>query len=153
MHNIIVQLFRCLLLSIIAASFPLQKAEAETVLYCQSGLATGFAIENGSYITSGFLPTRYTVKVVGDFSEVIINNNIFDCRPSYSASFQSHQITCFHTANLNKSGDRVDYGGLPKLFYYDKKTQRFLFVDGKTTGSAENGGDSDNLYAGKCESF
>ena len=152
MQNIKVKLVRYLSLLIVSV-VPFQNATAETVLYCQSELATGFSSINGSYKAMEFTPKRYTVKVLGDFSEVILGKSIYDCRPSISNSRMPHLVTCFHTAWIREDGKRLELGGLPKLFYYDRKTQRFLFADLRTTGYSENGPDTENLYAGKCETF
>ena len=147
------QLLAKLLMLLIFSVSPLKKADADTVLYCQSELATGFANKNGKYVSGDFKAQRYTVRVMGDFSEIFIGSRIFDCRPSYGPSFKPNAITCFHTAQISKSGERVDYGGLPELFFYDKEAKRFLYANLSNNGYAGNGEDTDNLYAGKCESF
>lgn len=147
------QLLTRLLMLLILFLFPLKQATAETVLYCQSELATGIFEENGKYDTSKFQPERYTVKVVGDFSEIFIKNRIYDCRPSFGSSYKPHLITCFHTAKLSDSGNRVDYGGMPEVFFYNRELKRFIFANLSTSGYGSNDTDTDVLFAGKCETF
>ena len=139
---------------LIFLALPLTRVAADTVMYCSSEHSIGVYEENGSYSTQNFKMGRFTVKVDGDFDEVTIGKSIFDCRPSYDANFDANKITCFHDAEIsNNGGHRVDYGGLPLLFFYNRGTNRFTYFAGSTEAYASNGPDSDNLYAGRCESF
>ena len=131
-----------------------QHGHAETVMYCSTELSTGFLKKNNKYEETSFVLDRYTVKVVGDFNEVIIGEAYFDCRASFGPDYLPHIISCFHTAQISESGNRVDYGGLPELFHYNKQTQKFVYADVSTAGFAgEDAVDTDTLSAGRCERF
>ena len=134
-----------------------QSAHADTVLYCAEDVSTGLSNSSGSWKTTDFKLERFSVKVIGDFSQIIKDDNIYDCRPAFSASFEPHRLTCFHTASFSDSGNIVEYGGLPKVFHFNAKTQRFVDVSVSTYGFTEDGtqdnSDTDSMSGGKCENF
>ena len=54
---------------------------AENVLYCSTAanLATGFSKQDGRWRTYEFPDQRFSAKKVGNFSSVIINDDMFSC--------------------------------------------------------------------------
>ena len=58
-------LFLCVVVMGVSFSFNLK---AETVLYCQSELHTGFIKKGGKWRTSEFKLNRYTIKFNNDYS-------------------------------------------------------------------------------------
>ena len=57
------------------------QAGAENVLYCSTAanLATGFSKQDGRWRTYEFPDQRFSAKKVGNFSSVIINDDMFSC--------------------------------------------------------------------------
>ena len=57
------------------------QAGAENVLYCSTApnLATGIVNEDGKWRTGRFREERFSLKEVGNFSSVIIDNTVFSC--------------------------------------------------------------------------
>ena len=117
-------------------------------------MGSGFAPKNNKYVATNITLKRYAVKVVGDFEQVILNNLYFNCHESFSPDFKPHLITCFHAGTIDDEGNRVPFGGLPDLFYYNKETAKFSYVSVSVGGfTHRDGGDTDYLFAGVCEKF
>ena len=128
------------------------RAQADTVMYCSAELSTGIFEENGSYDTTAFKKDRYAVKVTGDFDEVLIGANFFDCRHSFDMNFRPHERTCFHAGQIH-NGSRVSYGGLPLVFFYNQTTKRYIYFQASVEGYAGKSSDTDSMDAGICEDF
>lgn len=144
-----------IILTTIGYAACVSSAYADNVLYCSEEIATGFKSTDGRWKTSDYVKERYTLKFNDDFSKLEKGLDIFECRAAYSANFEPNLITCFHSAQYGSAEDRTVYpfGGLPKFFYFDKSTLKFVFADVSTDGFVRDGRDSDNLNAGKCETF
>ena len=72
---------------------------------------------------------------------------------SIQRNLQAKKITCYHDDSISKDGRRVDYGGFPNLFHFNKEKKRFVYAEMSTPGYSDNGSDSDSLNAGTCEDF
>lgn len=57
-------------------------ASADQVLYCVDELATGFFKKDGEYIEGSFKREKRTVKVLGEYTGVILDNTRFNCSES-----------------------------------------------------------------------
>ena len=59
--------------------------KADTVLYCQSELATGFIKENGAWKETNFRQQRYTIKFNKDYSrlEGLSSRSSMECSIRY----------------------------------------------------------------------
>lgn len=131
------------LLLIIALLFS-TPAWAETVLYCQSEVATGLAKENGRWKEANFQLERFTVKFNSDYS-VISGLGLGDyiCKNPYSSS---PVIVC----------NTISYGiGIGRTFNYNPTNKRFLYTQVGTEGyvANEKDPDTDSIYAGTCQQF
>ena len=116
---------------------------ADTVFYCQSELATGFIKKNGVWKTTNFNLTRYTIKFNDDYSVLTgLDEGLpFICRPPYGSV--PNMLACLSS-----------YGNA-QSFLFDKQTNRFVLSFAKVSGYLTNESDSDteNLYAGICQTF
>ena len=114
--------------------------KAETVLYCQSELATGFINKDGVWRESPFKLERFTVKFNDDFSLLEgISYKPMECSIQYS--HKPNFISCVHL------------WGEYKTFMYNKIKKRFLY-SGISSGSyVDNETDTEVLYAGTCQGF
>lgn len=116
---------------------------AETVLYCQSELATGAIKENGSWRTAAFTLERYTIKFNKDYSKLygLDTSRSFSCSPAYSHKPDS--LACLSGYSNGES------------FIFNKKTKRFTF----SQPAAASGYDSDDststpfMSFGTCQKF
>ena len=117
--------------------------KADTVLYCQSKLATGLDYENGSWKTMNFKPQRLTVKFNYDYSrlEGLPQNPKMDCKIPYSLIGTDNLIYCVDT----KYNDST--------FKYNKKTKRFVYYFNPFGGYVGESDDTDSLFAGTCKAF
>ena len=114
---------------------------AETVLYCQSELATGFFKEGGIWDEGSFKRSRFTLKFKNNFS--ILEGASFqpmECSIQYPIQ-RPNLIYCVHS------------WGEYKTFTYDKTTKRFLYSSITVGGYVDNQTDTDVMYAGKCQIF
>ena len=132
---------------------PITNVVADKVMYCSEEISTGFIEDEGAYRDGTFQLDRYAIKVTDDYDEITIDDLIFDCRPSFDSNFDPHRITCFHDAAISEEGNRIDYGGLPQLFFYNSETNRFIYVNVSTHGYTNNGPDTESMSAGICEDF
>lgn len=114
--------------------------KAETVLYCQSELGTGFIKEGGVWRESSFKRERFTLKFNDDFSVLEgVTYKPMECSIQYS--HKPNLVFCVHS------------WGAYETFIYDKTSKRFLFSDSSSGGYVYNGTDTDNMFAGTCQSF
>ena len=116
-------------------------AHAETVLYCQSELATGLLKENGRWRTGKFVKERFTIKFNSDYTKLygLDKNRPFNCNVPFS--FIPDSIAC------------VSGYGNGEAFLFDKEKLRFLFSNIAITGFVGDGSSTENLYAGNCKKF
>lgn len=114
--------------------------KAETVLYCQSELATGFYNEGGIWKEGSFKRKRYTVKFNDDFSILEgVSYKPMECSIQYS--FKPDFISCVHL------------WGEYKTFMYNKTTKRFLYTSISNSGYVDEETDTEVMYGGSCQSF
>ena len=118
--------------------------KAENVLYCESELAIGFIKEDRTWIESGFEKKRFTVKFNDDYTKLEgISYAPMDCSIQYETQ-QPSTLFCVHLAH--------EY----KTFVFDRITKRFLFSSissGSYVRDESNNYDTENLYAGSCQTF
>ena len=114
-------------------------AKADQVLYCQTELATGLYEENGTWKSGNHTMKRYTIKVVGDFEEIISLESDDTAYPCKVPMMPLHPT---RVACSDKWGD---------TFFYDKKTKRFLHS--KANIFTYLGEDTPILFAGTCQKF
>ena len=143
------QYFKLILLAAITMAIPTKVVRAEMVLYCTQEFNLGFILESGVWISSeNFRKDRFIMKVIGDWDEVQIDDDLFSC-----------------------FGDREFQGGYPKICKHvkpwlsdsiniDKYSLRFVYSSPSMAGYAldfegiaDDDRDTDNLIAGKCEKF
>ena len=111
----------------------------ETVLYCQSELATGFIKKGDVWVQGEFKKDRFTVKFNDDFTTLEgFAYGPMDCKTNFPSVLPS-QVQCSFS-----SGQSV---------VYNKQTKRFVFANISLSGFVENSGDSDTLNAGTCTKF
>ena len=118
-------------------------AQAETVLYCQSELATGLIKKfNGAWVTGNFENRRWTVKFNNDFSELSgLYGSTYPCkRPNFKQN-SGVTVTC---------SDGYGTGG---QFIYNINKKRFLHSATAIYGYVNNESDFEVLYAGTCKKF
>jgi hypothetical protein len=114
--------------------------KAETVLYCQSKLAAGFINEGGVWREGSFERKRFTVKFNDDFSVLEgVSFKPMECSIQYN--HKPNFISCVHL------------WGEYKTFMYNKIKKRFLYSAITSGGYVDNETDTENLYAGTCQSF
>ena len=115
--------------------------KAETVLYCQSELATGLLKENGTWKNSGFKLKRFTIKFDDYFSRVEgMSFEPMDCKAPYA----NDVIFCVQS-KYNHSTLR-----------YNKVTKRFVHYFNPSSGYVDLStdiSDNDVMYAGTCQKF
>lgn len=111
---------------------------AEDVMYCVSDIETGFVKDSpDSWLTGRLEEKRYTVRVIDDFSSVVINGYSYTCEPSaYSKEF----IVCENYYNNGES------------FRYLKSTGRFIKINSTIFGNVNNKEhfEIDAMRGGKC---
>ena len=115
---------------------------AETVLYCQSELATGAIKKNGSWKTANFKSERYTIKFNKDYSKLdgLDTNLSYSCSPAYS--HRPDSLACLSGFSNGES------------FIFNKKTKRFTFSSpSPASGYAADGSDTPVMYFGTCKKF
>ena len=117
--------------------------KAENILYCESELATGFFKEDRAWIESGFNKKRFTVKFNDDYTKLEgISYAPMDCSIQYKT--KPSTLFCVHL--------EYEY----KTFVFDRITKRFLFSSissGSYVRDETNNNDTENLYAGSCQTF
>ena len=143
------QYFKLILLASITMAIPTKVVRAEMVLYCTQEFNVGFILESGVWTsTENFEKDRFIMKVIGDWDEVQIDDELFSC-------FGNHEFK----------------GGYPKICknvkpYFsdsiniDKYSLRFVYSFPSMAGYAlgfkgvaDEDRDTDNFIAGKCEKF
>ena len=115
---------------------------AETVLYCQSELATGVTKQNGSWRTGTFTLKRFTIKFNKDYSKLdgLDTHRSYSCSPAYSHIPDA--LACLSGYSNGES------------FIFHKKTKRFTFSSPKAaTGYAADDTDTPTMYLGTCKKF
>ena len=119
-------------------------ANAETILYCQTELATGIYKENGRWRTSDFEPQRYTVKFDDDFSSVR-GFLLFDTDAVMKCEVPLEYAT----------PEFIQCSGFFSSLTFNKKTQHFVLFQGSVGGYTNNipDPDTETLRAGTCEKF
>ena len=136
------KLFFCILLFGILTT---TQVKADTILYCQTELATGLAKKNGSWVEASFKPKRYTMKFEDDFSKVIIEDEEFTCFDGGEWDTW-HPIICKNAAPWGSESLNID-----------KKSLRYVFTEITIAGYASpirsSKPDTDVIYAGTCEKF
>jgi len=114
--------------------------KAETVLYCQSELATGFINEDGVWKEGSFSRKRFTVKFNDDFSLLEgVSFHPMECSIQYN--HKPNTISCVHSR------------GTYQTFMYNKIKKRFLYSEISIAGYVNNNTDTEVLYAGTCQNF
>jgi len=112
---------------------------ADTVLYCQSELSTGFVNQGTGWVERSFDKKRFTVKFNDDFTTLEgFASGPMDCKINYP-DFLPTQLQCFGKGEMS--------------VLYDKTTKRFIFSSISLAGYVDLSTDSDNLYAGTCTKF
>ena len=116
---------------------------ADTVLYCQSELATGFIKENGAWKETNFRQQRYIIKFNKDYSrlEGLSSRSPMECSIRYRS--KPNLVFC---AGLI---------GSHRTFMYSKITKRFVFSYISSVGYVDNPNNpgTENMYAGTCQTF
>jgi len=120
-------------------------AKAETVLYCQSELATGFLNKNGTWKEANFKKERFTVKFNNDFTKLTgfidwVENREMECSNPYYATHK-HETYCVHLK------------GAHEIFLYNSQTKRFIASRITSTGWLIDEKDTDVIFAGTCRKF
>lgn len=119
--------------------------KAETVLYCQDELATGF-LNEGSWNDYKFRKLRYTIKFKNDYSilEGLKPNSPFSCITAYDGLLPDMSNTFICMSDYSNG----------TTFIFDKSTGRYVyFAPNVAGGYTKNGNDTTNMYAGTCEKF
>ncbi len=114
-----------------------QSAFAENVLYCHTEIATGFKNEGGTWKTTDFVVSRYTLKFNDDYSVVQFPDSIakvMDC-------------------NMTFNKDIIKCHGTSESLTFNKSNLRFVTVFVSTGGYIRPATDTDYLEAGICEKF
>ena len=116
---------------------------ADTVLYCQSELATGFIKENGSWKETNFRQQRYTIKFNKNYSRLEGLSSQFPMECSIRYRSKPDLVFC---AGLI---------GSHRTFIYSKITNRFVFSYISSVGYVDNLNNpgTENMYAGTCQAF
>ena len=136
---------RFLLLFFILFGLSISSAlKAETVLYCQSELATGFIKENGTWKQTKFEDERFTVKFNDNFTKLKgfidwVENREMECSKPYSD--YENEVFCVHLK------------GAHETFFYNSQNKRFIASLITSTGWFNNGTDTDVIFAGTCQNF
>ena len=117
--------------------------KADTVLYCQSDLATGFIKENGSWRDANFQQQRYTIKFNKDYSRLEVLSSQFPMECSVRYRSKPNLVFCAGLIGSHRS------------FMYSKITKRFVFSYISSVGYVDNPNNSgtENMYAGTCQTF
>ena len=116
--------------------------KAETVLYCEEKISTGFIKENGLWKTTNIKDSRSTIKFNDNYSKLEgLTLKPMECTIPYS--FSPERIFCVHT------------WGSHQVFAYNKDTKRFVFSSISAVGYIENDSepDTDTIHAGVCKQF
>jgi len=135
---------KLILLLLLFGIFFATSIRAETVLYCQTELVTGFIKKNGVWKSANFHNERHTVKFNHDYSRLEgMTTKPMECTTSYS--FFPERIFCVHT------------WGSHETFLFNKETNRFTFTKVSTAGYTLNDSDedtdTDTFLAGTCKVF
>ena len=118
--------------------------KAETILYCQEEISIGLMKKEGNWQEQNFALERIMMKFEDDFSNVIIDGEMYSC--FNGGEFKNYNpIICkstipYHSFTLN----------------IDKKSLRYVWTQISIGGYAsilDNDPDTDNILAGKCEKF
>lgn len=120
-----------------------ESAKAEQILYCVTELSTGFLKDEGDWRTANFEKIRFAMKVEGNFETV---------------SFNEENYSCFDGGEFNGYYPIICKSDLPfssRSLNIDKYSLRFVYSDTSLGGyaSTDNEPDTDNMHAGKCNSF
>ena len=115
---------------------------AETVLYCQSELATGFIQKNDSWKVTNFKLKRLTIKFNSDYSKLsgLSKYQDYICSEPYG----ENSIAC---TDEFKSG---------RSFLFSKEKKRFVYSSISSHGGYDlnlPNADTETIYAGTCTSF
>ncbi len=117
------------------------KAIAAEILYCVDELALGFGEKNGIWEGRIYEKRRFKIKVTGAWEEVIFEGMKFSCHRV--GEFNGvHPIICKNVKRTNSSA-----------FHFDEMSLRYVMSYASAGGYASPMGDTDNLYAGRCEKF
>ena len=120
-------------------------ANAETVLYCQTDIATGLTKDKGAWKTSNFHLGRYTIKFNNDYSRLEgVSRGPMKCSVPYSG-VHNEIIFC-----------KDQY--LSKTFIYNRQKMRYSLATMSVSGYALDTdrvklNDTETLQAGKCKDF
>ena len=118
--------------------------KAETVLFCQSKLATGFFNEGGTWRQGRFQEQRFTLKFNDDFTKLKgfisgLDDREMECSKPYK--LYPDEIYCVHLM------------GSHETFLYHSKSKRFIASKITSTGWLVDGTDTDVIHAGTCKTF
>ena len=118
--------------------------KAETVLFCQSELATGFSNKGGTWKQYRFQEERFTLKFNHDFTKLkgfipVSDDREMECSKPYT--LYPDEIYCVHLM------------GAHETFLYDSKSKRFIASMITSTGWLVDGTDTDVIFAGTCKTF
>ena len=119
-------------------------AKGEKVFRCQTELATGFELKNGSWREATFKQRRYTIKFNDDYSMVkglpgLLGDRTFICKPPFDN--KPHLIVC--------RDSKIDDG---LTFNFNTRKLRFVYSFSSVIGYVEDASDPDTdaLEAGTC---
>lgn len=118
---------------------------ADTVLYCNTELSTGFAKKNNQWEIANFVDERYTIKFNTDYTVLSGLNKHFDFSCSTPAFENIQRIVCI--GNWDQ-GDVFTYNIDNNRFIYSD-SMMFGFINGK---NAQNP-DTNSIHAGTCTNF
>jgi hypothetical protein len=121
------------------------QVKAETILYCQDELATGFHKKDGSWTAASFKKKRHTIKFNDSFTILkgLYNDNYgpMECTAPFDA--KPYFLVC------------ADNWGPLTVFTYNQTTRRYVTTQLSGSGytDIQDNPDTESLYAGTCTSF
>ena len=120
-----------------------EKVYSEEVLYCTDELGTGFSKKSGDWKETSFKTGRFTVKILGDFLGLQLDEDKFSC-------FDGGTFEGYHPIICNSELKYSTYS-----FNFDKNTLRYVRTRISIGGYASTNPtpDTDGIFAGKCEQF
>ena len=116
--------------------------KADTVLYCQSELATGFSKTSGSWNETSFKRDRFTIKFNQGYTRLEGLTFVpMTCRAPYEILDSPERIFCVDEENSHST------------LRYNKETKRFVHYFQPSSGYIGGSNDTDILFAGSCKAF
>ena len=115
---------------------------ADQVLYCVDELATGFVKKDGEYIEGSFKRLKRTVKVLGEYTGVVLDKTRFNCSESM---FIKGVFGCSPAVLPLPNPDWS--------FRVNSKTLRYVYIISSGEGVLSGGEDTDTIVTGTCTKF